>query len=292
MPRTRSTKSLWKDKTDRIVKRLGGEVGVQMQWSALQSERISVAPDSPDSAPPDWMRTWLHSPSSEWTLNPHLIAPTPAPANSPSTSPASSSTSPADTSIFNFSHIQIQFQFQQLRLHKTSLATVFYGSNKLWSKCTGRTKHKSRTKYLQTSHLLPLNCNHSNNGIPHIFLEVIFCREGRLRRGELQRAKMQRVSNSSKSNFLPNHLFLKTGTRGQRSSNFCNISSKFLSVNLFKVQGVISIGPVLLLTCQFNASPGANCCKVNLCFETDFTHFELKMKLSRWQESFSHWSRW
>ena len=68
MPRTRSTKSLWKDKTDRIVKRLGGEVGVQMQWSALQSERISVAPDSPDSPdspPPDWRRTWLHSPTPE-----------------------------------------------------------------------------------------------------------------------------------------------------------------------------------------------------------------------------------
>ena len=114
-------------------------------------------------------------------------------------------------------HIQIQFHFQQLRLHKTSLATVFYGSNKLWSKCTGRTKHKSRTKYLQTSHLLPLNGNHSNNGIPHIFLEVIFCREGRLRRGELQRAKMQRVSNSSKSNFFAQLSVLKNwNTRSKK----------------------------------------------------------------------------
>ena len=57
-----------------------------------------------------------------------------------------------------------------------------------------------------------------------------------------------------------------------RKLQFCKptlvVSSKFLSVNL-KLQGVISIGRVLPLTCQFNASPRANCWKVNLCFEMD-----------------------
>ena len=227
MPRTRSTKSLWKDKTDRIVKRLGGGVGVQMQWSALQSERISVAPDSPDSPPPDWMRTWLHSPTSDlnepstltW-LRPHLHLQTHLQLHLLHLQLHLQLQASSTSATNRFSHKQIQFQFQQLRLHKTSLATVFYGSNKLWSKCTGRTKHKSRTKYLQTSHLLPLNGNHSNNGIPHIFLEVIFCREGRLRRGELQRAKMQRVSNSSKSNFFAQLSVLKNWNARSKKLQF------------------------------------------------------------------------
>ena len=84
MPRTRSTKSLWKDKTDRIVKRLGGGVGVQMQWSALQSERISVAPDWTHphlihlihphliEGAPDCIHPHLNEPSTLTWLRPHL----------------------------------------------------------------------------------------------------------------------------------------------------------------------------------------------------------------------------
>ena len=229
MPRTRSTKSLWKDKTDQIVKRLGGGVGVQMQWSALQSERISVAPDwthphlihliQPHliEGAPDCIHPHLNEPSTLTWLRPHLHLQTHLQLHLLHLQLYLQLQASSTSATNRFSHIQMQLHFQQLRLHKTSLATVFYGSNKLWSKCTGRTKHKSRTKYLQTSHLLPLNCNHSNNGIPHIFLEVIFCREGRLRRGELQRAKMQRVSNSSKSNFFAQLSVLKNwNTRSKK----------------------------------------------------------------------------
>ena len=60
--------------------------------------------------------------------------------------------------------------------------------------------------------------------------------------------------------------------------------AKFLLVNLC-LQGVISIGRVLPLTCQFNASHDANWWKVNICFKKGFTQIEYENQDNRLNET-------
>ena len=191
-----------KNPFEKIDKKLIGSKrgweGGYVQWSALQSERISVAPDStcttatapapansPATAPAPAIETckgtctwsctciftWFHQPWQRH-LHIHQIAPTLTIA--PTTS--------ADCTN-HFSHRKLQ---------KTSLATAFHGNNKLWSKCIGQTWKTHLAK--KNSHLRPLHCKHSD-GITYFLGSNFFWKiaEEVLRRSELRRVKMQRV---------------------------------------------------------------------------------------------------